>query len=104
MLIYPAYLVQKEGPSLAPELTVTSNTPPTFIVQTEDDAIHVENSLYYYLALKQAKVPAEMHLFAKGGHGYGLRGAGNGVISWPKRAEEWMRGLGVLEIKKPSSP
>jgi dipeptidyl aminopeptidase/acylaminoacyl peptidase len=82
--------VQKEGPNLAPELTVTSNTPPTFIVQTEDDGIHVENSLFYYLALKQAKVPAEMHLFANGGHGYGLRASGQAVLSWPKRAEEWM--------------
>jgi acetyl esterase/lipase len=101
MLIYPAYLTRKEGPELAPELTVTSNTPPTFLVQAEDDGVHVENSLFYYLALKQAKVPAEMHLFAEGGHGYGLRESDKAVISWPKRAEEWMRGLGVLEGKKP---
>lgn len=96
MLIYPAYLVRKEGPDLAPELTVSSNTPPTFLVQTENDPVHVENSLFYYLALKQAKVPAEMHLFAKGGHGYGLRKSGYAVTSWSKLAEEWMRGLGVL--------
>ena len=101
MLIYPAYLIRKEGPDLAPELTVTSNTPPTFLVQTEDDPVRVENSLFYYLALKQAKVPAEMHLFADGGHGYGLRESDKAVLSWPKRAEEWMRGLGVLESKKP---
>ncbi len=101
MLIYPAYLVRKQGPEVAPELTVTSNTPPTFIVQAEDDPVHVENSLFYYLALKNAKVPAEMHLFASGGHGYGLRESDKAVISWPKRAEEWMRGLGVLEAKKP---
>ncbi len=101
MLIYPAYLTRKEGPELAPELTVTSNTPPTFLVQTEDDPVHVENSLFYYLALKRAHVPAEMHLFAEGGHGYGLRPSDRAVISWPKRAEEWMRGLGVLELKKP---
>jgi acetyl esterase/lipase len=101
MLIYPAYLIRKEGPDLAPELTVTSNTPPTFLVQAEDDPVHVENSLFYYLALKNAKVPAEMHLFADGGHGYGLRDSDKAVISWPKRAEEWMRGLGVLEGKKP---
>jgi acetyl esterase/lipase len=101
MLIYPAYLIRKEGPDLAPELTVTSNTPPTFLVQAEDDPVHVENSLFYYLALQNAKVPAEMHLFADGGHGYGLRDSDKAVISWPKRAEEWMRGLGVLEGKKP---
>jgi len=101
MLIYPAYLIRKQGSDLAPELTVTSNTPPTFLVQAEDDPVHVENSLFYYLALKQSKVPAEMHLFAKGGHGYGLRESEKAVISWPKRAEEWMRKLGVLESKKP---
>ncbi len=101
ILIYPAYLVRKEGPELAPEITVTSNTPPTFLAQAEDDPVHVENCLFYYLALKNAKVPAEMHLYARGGHGYGLRESGNAVTSWPKRAEEWMRGLGVLDRKNP---
>src|SRR5271157_1679331 len=57
MLVYPAYLIGKEGPELSPELTVTSNTPPTFLVQAEDDPIDVKNSLFYYLALKKAGVP-----------------------------------------------
>jgi acetyl esterase/lipase len=101
MLVYPAYLIRKEGPELSPELAVTSNTPPTFIVQAEDDHVPVENSLFYYLALKKAGVPAELHLFANGGHGYGLRESDKAVISWPKRAGEWMRKLGVLAGKKP---
>ena len=96
LLIYPAYLLRKDGPELAPELTVTSNTPPTFLVMAEDDPIRVENSLFYYLALKNAKVPAEMHLFANGGHGYGLRGSGKAVTSWPKRAQEWLQAMRVL--------
>ncbi len=100
ILIYPAYLSPKLTAELAPELKVTSETPPTFLCQTEDDGVHVENSLYYYLALKNAKVPVEMHLFATGGHGYGLRDQGKTVTSWPKLAGEWMRGLGVLETKK----
>jgi acetyl esterase/lipase len=99
MLVYPAYLIRGEGPDLAPELTVTSNTTPTFLVQTEDDPLHVENCLFYYLALKRANVPAELHLFAKGGHAYALRQSDPAVMSWPKRAEEWMRGLGVLRGK-----
>jgi acetyl esterase/lipase len=103
MLIYPAFLIRQEGsklgPELVPELTVISNTPPTFLVQTEDDQIHVENALFYYLALKNANVPAELHLFAKGGHAYALRKSDKAVMSWPKRAEEWMCGLGVLETK-----
>ncbi len=104
MLIYPAYLIRQGGPDLAPELTVTSNTPPTFLVQTEDDPVHVENSLFYYLALKKANVPAEMHLFAHGGHGYGLRPSAQAVVSWPERAERWMRGLGLLAADSPPAP
>ncbi len=98
LLIYPAYLVVKkpQGYTLASELKVTANTPPTFLVQTEDDPIGVENSLYYYMALIQAKVPAEMHLYAKGGHGYGLRPTSAAVTAWPRLAERWMRSLGVL--------
>ena len=100
--IYPAYLALKEkNNELAPELKVTANTPPTFLIQTEDDGIRVENSLYYYLALKNARVPAEMHLYAAGGHGYGLRPSDKTVTTWPRRAEEWMRSLGLLERKKP---
>jgi len=100
VLIYPAYLTVKEqGDKLAPELPVTTNTPPAFLVQTGDDAIRVENSLGYYLALKNAKVPAEMHLFATGGHGYGLRASGKAVTTWPQRAEEWLHTLGILKTK-----
>jgi acetyl esterase/lipase len=99
--IYPAYLTLKDqGDKLAPDMLVTSNTPPTFLVQTADDKIRVENCLFYYLALKNAKVPAEMHLYASGGHGYGLRPTEKTVTTWPKRAEEWLRGLGMLEPKK----
>jgi acetyl esterase/lipase len=99
MLIYPAYLAAgQESEQLAPELHVSSDTPPTFLVQTEDDPIHVENSLFYYLALKRANVPAEMHLYSKGGHGYGLRHSELTVTTWPARAAEWLRSLG--EMKK----
>ncbi len=98
--IYPAYLTLKnENDKLAPELKVTSHTPPTFLVQTQDDGIRVENSLFYYLALKQAKVPVEMHLYPSGGHGYGLRPTDRLVTTWPKRAEDWMRSLGLLGTK-----
>jgi acetyl esterase/lipase len=92
LLIYPAYLVDRKGENtLAPELNVTPRTPPTFLVQTEDDGVRVECSLFYYLALKNAKVPAEMHLYPAGGHGYGLRPSAHTVSTWPQRAEEWLR-------------
>ncbi|MBN9661546.1 MAG: alpha/beta hydrolase [Acidobacteria bacterium] len=101
ILIYPAYLAVKEqGDKLAEETPVTANTPPSFLVQTEDDGVRVENSLVYYQALKNAKVPAEMHIFAKGGHGYGLRPTELPVTQWPKMAETWMRGLGLLPAVK----
>jgi len=80
MLVYPAYLtVKEEGDKIAPELHIDSTTSPTLLIQTEDDPVRVESSVYYFLALKKEKVPAEMHLYAKGGHGYGLRNKGNGI-------------------------
>ncbi len=92
VLVYPAYLTASEkGPELAPEVTVTDATPPTFLVHAEDDNVPVENSLFYYLALKQAGVPAEMHLYATGGHGYGLRKVESPVHTWPERAERWLQ-------------
>ena len=100
LLIYPAYLtLEKESDKIAPELKITPKTPPTFLIQTEDDGVRVECSLYYYLALKNAKVPVEMHLYPTGGHGYGLRPTPQTVTTWPERAEPWLRGLGVLERK-----
>jgi acetyl esterase/lipase len=102
MPIYPAYLALKDQDNkIAPDLNVTTNTPPTFLIQAEDDGVRVENSLFYYLALKNAKVPVEMHLYPNGGHGYGLRPSDKLVTSWPKRAEEWLRGLGMLQPKNP---
>jgi acetyl esterase/lipase len=101
LLVYPAYLVTSKGlNTLAPELKVTPKTPTTFIAMTEDDGIHVECALFYYLALKQQKVPAEMHIYATGGHGYGLRPSENLISTWPQRAEQWLRSRGLLERGK----
>jgi acetyl esterase/lipase len=91
ILVYPAYLItEKEAGKLAPEIKVTEKTPPTFIMQTEDDPINVENALYYYLALKKTKVQAEMHLYPKGGHGYGIRNKTGGTSVYPKLIEKWL--------------
>lgn len=92
ILIYPAYLSKPEmSNTLAPELTVSAQTPPTFLVQAEDDPIHVENSLAYYSALAKNHVPAEMHLFASGGHGYGLRQTNAPVNRWPEELAVWLK-------------
>ena len=101
LLIYTAYLtLAKEGDRVPAEFNVSSNSPPTFLAQTQDDSVRVESSVGYYLALKNAKVPVEMHLYPTGGHGYGLRPSKHAVTTWPQRAEEWLRGLGVLEKRK----
>jgi acetyl esterase/lipase len=96
LLIYPAYLATKGdyGPKLAAELTVTANTPPSFLIQAEDDGVGVENTLVYYAALRAAKVAAEAHLFASGGHGYGLRATEKAITGWPRLAETWLRSPG----------
>ena len=99
VLIYPAYLTAKdETTKLAPELKVTPQTPPAFMVMTEDDPIHVENVYAYALALKNAKVKAEVHTYPTGGHGYGLRPSANPVsTAWPRLAGEWMKAQGWLK-------
>lgn len=97
MIIYPAYLTENNaGQTLAPDMAISARTPPTFLVQAENDPVHVENSLVYFEALKKANIPAEMHLFAEGKHGYGLRGTELPITAWPVLAEQWMRHLGLL--------
>ena len=95
MLIYPAYLTNKDF-TIAEELPVTAKTPKTILIQAQDDGIPVENSIYYYLALKKAKVPSELHVFPCGGHGYGLRPSKNAVSSWPKLCEVWIQKNGLF--------
>ena len=89
LVIYPAYLF-REGYALAPELPVTAQTPPTFLLQAEDDGPHVDSSLAYFIALKSAKVPVELHIFPNGGHGYGLRKKGKTTDVWPELAAAWL--------------
>ena len=98
ILIYPAYLTLKEeGDKLAPEIKVTAETPPAFLAMAQDDPIRVETALFYSLALKNAKVPAELHTYPSGGHGYGLRPSEHAVTTWPARAAEWMERRGLLK-------
>src|SRR5581483_9271100 len=97
-IIYPGLLTENnDGQHLASDMTVTADTPPTFLLQAEDDGVKVENSLLYYAALKQAKVPVEMHLFARGGHGYGLRRTELPITAWPGLAEKWMHTIGAIK-------
>ena len=76
------------------ELQVTANTPPSFLIHaSDDDAVPVENSLLYYQALHKNNVPTELHIYPKGGHGFGLANGNQSLESWPILMLEWMRGL-----------
>ena len=99
VLIYPAYLAQKENPAkLSPELKVSDQTPPAFIAMTQDDPVGIEGVYTYALGLNAVKVPCDVHVYAKGGHGYGLRPSAHAVsTAWPKLAEEWMAAQGWLK-------
>jgi acetyl esterase/lipase len=77
------------------EKQVDSNTPPTFLVHaTDDKAVPSENSIYFYLACKKAKVPVEMHVWLNGGHGFGLGKPGTPVSKWPVICADWLKEMG----------
>src|SRR5260221_8115576 len=89
LLIYPGGLTMKaDGDKIPSEGQATTNTPPTFIAMAEDDPVRLENALFYALALKQAKVPVELHVYPTGGRGYGLRRTKDLVTTWPNRAAD----------------
>jgi len=78
-------------------LRASAATPPTFIVQAQDDPVDdVHESLVYYIALLNAGAPVEMHMYAHGGHAFGLRRSGEVITQWPDLAETWMRSIGML--------
>ena len=83
--------------SLSNEKQVTPQTPPTFLFHTDEDkGVPPENSIYFYLALRRAQVPAEMHVYRQGRHGVGLAADIPGTGTWPKCCQQWLRGLGLL--------
>jgi acetyl esterase/lipase len=84
--------------SMSNELQVTSETPPTFLWHTDaDTGVPPENSVLFYMALRAAKVPAELHVYEKGRHGLGLAVGVPAVAAWPAACIDWMRGRGLLE-------
>jgi acetyl esterase/lipase len=97
VMIYPGYVVKQGTAELSPEIRVTPQTPPCFFVHAGDDRVSPENSVTMYLALKRAGVPTELHIYASGGHGFGLRPTGKPAATWPKRCEEWLRATGVFK-------
>jgi acetyl esterase/lipase len=97
--LYPGHLWSSDRKvfELNPDVPVTSQTPPTFLLQAEDDPVdNVNNSLVYYAALKKAGVPVEMHLYAQGGHGFGLRRTKFPITGWPQLVESWLGAIGIV--------
>lgn len=91
-LIYPAYLfADKETLTPAKEFRIGPDVPPTFIIQAQNDGIQVENAITWFMALRRAQVPCEMHIWAEGGHGYGLARTGRPVADWHIPAAAWFR-------------
>jgi acetyl esterase/lipase len=96
--LYPGHLWKDDKNfELNPNVPVATNTPPTFLLQAENDPVdNVNNSLVYYMALKNAGVPVEMHLYAQGGHAYGLRRTKLPITGWPQLVETWLRTIGMI--------
>ena len=101
MILYPGWLNGPNGkvdPSVAP----TPQVPPTFLVMAENDyTAHVENALIYFQALKDARVPAELHLFTQGGHGFGMRPTDLPISHWGSLAETWLHTIHILGVPGP---
>ena len=97
--LYPGHLsLAANSFGLNPDIAshITRKTPPTFLLQNEDDAVdRVEDSLSYYAALKKAGVPVEMHLYAQGGHAFGLRRTKFPATAWPQLVETWLVTIGM---------
>lgn len=91
VLIYPAYLVNKEGTSLLDHVEVDDKSPPMFLVHAANDPVVPESSVLLWLELKRHKIPAELHVFSQGGHGYGLRATDMPVTGWPAACAAWLK-------------
>ena len=95
--LYPGHLwISNNKFELNPNVPVNRRTPPTFLVQAENDNVdNINNSLVYYIALKNAGVPVEMHLYAEGKHAFGLRPTKFPITGWPQLVETWLRTIGI---------
>jgi len=99
--IYPGHLaLAKNSIALNPNIKshITPQTPPTFLLQNEDDHVdRIEDALSYYMGLKAANVPVELHAYAQGGHAFGLRPSKLPVSRWPQLVETWLNTIGILQ-------
>jgi acetyl esterase/lipase len=99
LLIYPGGFLDRTTNQLPAYIKVTPQAPPTFFVMAEDDNVNCENCTLLFTALKREKVPAELHIYTHGGHGYGLRQTDQPVTRWTRAAEDWLK---AMELHKRS--
>lgn len=98
MLIYAAYLSDKDNTVLTDGLEVKKTSPPMFLVHAFDDRVPAQGAMLLTMALKEAGVPSELHVYDTGGHGYGLRPVKeNPVTTWPDRCQDWLNRIGWLK-------
>jgi acetyl esterase/lipase len=97
ILIYPGGMMDKSDPTkIAATMRPTADTPPTFLAVAADDKGCAEPTVRYFLALREVGVPSEMHVFASGGHGFGMRASAGTASTWPQRSADWLRTISVL--------
>ena len=96
--LYPGHLFDYRRDSLNADIKVTKETPPTFLVHAENDNVDgPTNTLSYYIELKNAGVPTELHMYAEGRHAFGLRETKYPVTRWPGLVETWLRTIGMVQ-------
>ncbi len=101
VLVYPGYIVPNEKKDeLRPDIVPTKDSPPMFFAHAFDDPVAPENSVRLFLELKKLRVPAELHIYSTGGHGFGLRPDGKPCATWPARCGEWMAAQGIIPATK----
>ena len=100
MALYPGHLsLASNSIELVPDIRdhITLETPPTFLLQNEDDHVdRVEDALSYYMALKKVGVPVELHSYAQGGHAFGLRRTKYPTTAWPELVETWLAAIRMI--------
>lgn len=100
VLVYPAYLLADgSNTELSSEIRVSKDTPPMFFAHAGDDRLSPENSIALYLALKRLNIPASLHVYSKGGHGFGLRKTEDPCCTWPDSCAAWLKREGWLSAK-----
>jgi acetyl esterase/lipase len=97
VVLYPGHLWSGRDMDLYPFNPISRGCPPTFILHAQDDPIDdVRHSTVYFLALREAEVPVEMHIYAEGGHGFGIRQNAQPITRWPALLETWLHTIGIL--------